>query len=144
MAQRIEKLNRTQKLLTAEQARVIPALYAQEGQHYDATVYVKFFYGTFTWYATEYDPREQMFYGVVFNEGMRDQLPLGEPGYFTAEELATFRGQWGLQVERDIHFKPQTLRVALKQEHGVEVPADDGADEDVTPAMTADWNDFGH
>lgn len=122
---RIEKLNTKQKLLTAEQARNLPALYAQDGKGYQATVYAKFFtpWAGLTWYATEYDPAEQRFFGVCFNSRMTDQMPCGEFGYFMAEELASARGPYGLRIERDIHFQPQTLANALKREHGVDVPS---------------------
>lgn len=127
------KLNREQKLLTAEQVRALPALYAQDGRGHDAICYVKFFLGSYTWYATEFDPETGLFFGLVFNESMRDQMPIGELGYFSAAELCEHklpvrlfgdvRGTFYQHVERDLHFAPQALREALKREHGVELEA---------------------
>lgn len=101
------KLNRVQKLLTAEQARKLPALYAQESAGDAAVVYAKFFTpdSDFTWYATEFDPAEGMFFGLVTTH----YEPFGELGYFHATELIAARGLLGLSIERDLHFKPTTL-----------------------------------
>jgi hypothetical protein len=113
------KLNRSQKLLTAEQARRLPALYSTDGQGDKATVWAKFFLGAFTWYATEFNAETGTFFGLVDNVNMRDQEPEGELGYFTAEELCTItapvhcignaRFSFRQPVERDIHFTPCTL-----------------------------------
>jgi hypothetical protein len=113
------KLNRSQKLLTAAQARQLPALYSTDGQGDNAIVYAKFFLGALTWYATEFDAETGTFFGLVDNVSMRDQEPEGELGYFTAEELCTItapvhcightRLSFRQPVERDIHFEPKTL-----------------------------------
>lgn len=124
------KLNRQQKLLTAEQVRNLPPLYAQDGKGHDAIAYVKFFLGGYTWYATEFDPAQGLFFGLVVNEAMRDQMPCGELGYFSAAELCEHKmpvrmfghveGAFFAHVERDIHWKPCMLREALKREHGID------------------------
>jgi hypothetical protein len=100
-------LNRTQKLLTADQIRSLPALRATESQGDGAMVLVKFFNpcGSQTWYATEFDPEEEVFFGLV--TGMYED----ELGYFSAEDFRSVAGrlQFGLSIERDIHFTPCTL-----------------------------------
>ena len=86
------------KLLTKEIEKRIPALYAQENEE-DATVYVKFFTpdSSWTWYATEYDPEQRLFFGLV--EGLEKEL-----GYFSLDELESTRGPLGLPIERDMYF----------------------------------------
>jgi len=61
-----------------------------------------------TWYASEFDS-EDLFFGLV--AGMEVEL-----GYFSLAELKAVRGPWGLPIERDLHFKQQTLR-ELKEAH---------------------------
>lgn len=77
----------------------IPKLY--EG---DGTAYVKFFtpWSNWTWYGTEYDKEEGLFYGYV--EGFEKEW-----GYFSLAELESIRGPYGLKIERDMHFKPQKV-----------------------------------
>lgn len=138
------KLNRQQKLLTAEQARKLPPLYAQDGKGMKATAYVKFFGGAFTWYATEYDPAEGMFFGLIHNASMGDQCPHGEFGYFSAEELCRTRlnvtvgglGRISLPLERDIHFKPKSLAEAVAELTGCTVAEVLG--DDAEPAVEVD------
>jgi hypothetical protein len=60
IAKRVQEIAKTanrhvaMQLLTAEDVRALPPLYAQDGTGEDATAYVKFFgSGRWTWYATE-------------------------------------------------------------------------------------------
>jgi hypothetical protein len=68
----------------------------------DPVIIAKFFNptGASTWYATEYDPEDHCFFGYVdlYGDGG------GEWGYFSLDELAEFRGQFGLGIERDLYF----------------------------------------
>lgn len=97
-------------LLTKENKKSLPALYAQDGKGKEATVFVKFFYpaGAATWYATEYDPEEKIFFGWADLTGST-----GEFGYFALSELESFTGAMGLKIERDMHFEPKTLAECL-------------------------------
>jgi len=97
------------KLLTKEIEKTIPALYNQESKGMDAIVYVKFFtpFSSWTWYATEYDPKEQIFFGYVI--GFEREF-----GYFSLDELESVEGPFGPAIERDLYFKPKPLREALK------------------------------
>ena len=71
----------------------------------DPLVIAKFFnpQGAGTWYATEYDPEERIFFGFVSIFGDHND----EWGSFSLEELETYRGRLGLGIERDLSFEPQ-------------------------------------
>lgn len=92
------------KLLTKELERQLPALYSQDKKGGDATVHVKFFTpdAQWTWYATEYDPKERLFFGLVV--GLETEL-----GYFSLDELEAVTGPMGLHIERDTGFTPTKL-----------------------------------
>jgi hypothetical protein len=96
-------LSAGQVWLTKENLLALPPLGGQEGEE-DPTAHVKFFdpSGSWTWYATEYDPAYQRFFGLVV--GAETEL-----GYFTLAELKEIRGAVGLGIERDRHFKPCRL-----------------------------------
>jgi len=92
-----------QKLLTKANLAELPALYANDGKPAEQVpVPVKFFcpWGAWTWYATEYDPADGLFFGLVVS----DMCPEGELGYFSLAELESVRGPMGLYIERDIHW----------------------------------------
>ncbi len=92
------------KLLTKELQKKLPPLYAQDGKGKEAIAYVKFFdpCGSWSWYATEYDPEEKLFFGLV--DGHKKEL-----GYFSLTELESIKRPFGLGIERDIHFDPTKL-----------------------------------
>jgi hypothetical protein len=92
------------KLLTQDIREKMPALYSQESKGGDAIVHVKFFTpdGSWTWFATEFDG-EDTFFGLV--DGHEREL-----GYFSLRELEGVRGALGLPIERDLHWRPKTLR----------------------------------
>ena len=71
----------------------------------DAIVQVKYFTpaSNWTWWATEYDPVEKLFFGLV--EGFEREL-----GYFSLAELESGRGALGLPIERDLHWTPKPLK----------------------------------
>jgi hypothetical protein len=103
-------------LLTKANRAALPPLYSQDGKGMDAVAHVKFFHpaSRYTFFATEFDG-DDTFFGYCVS-------PLGpdcdELGYTSLTELKSVRGPLGLGIERDLHFKPTTLREALK-EHGV-------------------------
>lgn len=92
------------QLLTKENRKQLPKLYAQEDKGWDAIAYVKFFTPdtNWTWYATEFDGVDR-FFGLV--DGFEQEL-----GYFSLNELKHVRGPLGLQVERDRYFTPKPLK----------------------------------
>jgi hypothetical protein len=98
-------------LLTKEILGRLPKLYATENDGHEAVVQVKFFTpdGSHTFYATEYDPVEGRFFGLV-----TDGYGSPELGYFLLAELEAARGPGlGLPIERDRYFKPTSLKVIL-------------------------------
>lgn len=98
------------KLLTKEILARLPKLYSQENNP-DPLVQVKFFtpWSNWTWYATEYNPEERLFFGYVV--GQEKEL-----GYWSLDELEEVKGPFGLKIERDIHFKPTPLSVIKANE----------------------------
>ena len=91
-------------LLPKEIADTIPKLYAQEAKGEDAIVHAKFFdpCGSWSWFATEFDG-EDTFFGLV--DGFELEL-----GYFSLSELQSYKGPLHLGIERDLWFKPCTLK----------------------------------
>ena len=83
--------------------------------HYDSTnnttVRVKLFNptGIGTWYLTEYDPDTRTAYGLCV-------LQDAELGYVNMAELTSFRGQFGLPIERDLHWTPKPLSEVTAKE----------------------------
>jgi hypothetical protein len=71
-------------------------------------VIAKFFNptGAGTWYATEYDPVARIFFGFVSIFGDHND----EWGYFSLDELESFRGRFGLGIERDMFFSEKRAR----------------------------------
>jgi hypothetical protein len=99
------------ELITQELETVFPALYSQEDKDpKDIKVIAKFFdpCGSWTWYATEYDPKERLFFGYV--RGFENEL-----GYFSLDELSSVKGPLGLGIERDLHFGEHTLAEAIQK-----------------------------
>ena len=83
----------------------LPPLYSNENKSpEETTVQVKFFNagGVGTWYATEYDAENKMFFGWA---------DLGSPelGYFSLTELESYTGPLGLGIERDMYWSPTPL-----------------------------------
>lgn len=93
------------KLLTKDIEKKLPALRSQDGKApAQVRVVVKFFnpYGAGTWYATEYDPKERLFFGYA-------RISDGELGYFSLDELESVRvPPFGLGIERDLYWDDKT------------------------------------
>jgi len=90
------------KLLTQAILKSLPALYETEGIDIDnKKIITKFFcpWNHWTWYAVEYDPKTETFFGFV--QGNYDEW-----GYFSLAEMRKIRGSFGLKIERDLYFKP--------------------------------------
>ena len=92
------------KLTTKDIRQKLPRLYEQDSKGGEAVVYVKFFTpdSSWTFWATEFDG-EDTFFGLV--DGHEREL-----GYFSLSELQKVRGPMGLPIERDLHWKPKTLK----------------------------------
>lgn len=97
-------------LLTKENLSALPGIGGQEKKGDDAIAYVKFFdpCGSWTWWATEYDPINKMFFGLV--HGAEWEL-----GYFSLDEIQTYKGKFNIGIERDRHFTPKPLKDIHKE-----------------------------
>ena len=97
-------MNTPYQFFPPEVAKSLPPLYSQDSKGEQAVVYVKFFTpdSSWTWYATEFDPKEGMFFGLVV--GLETEL-----GYFCLDELKSSTGPLGLHIERDISWTPKTI-----------------------------------
>lgn len=95
------------KLLTKELRAKLPKLYQTEKiPCEEKTAVVKFFqpWGSWTWYATEFDG-DDLFFGLV--HGFEKEW-----GYFSLRELEleSVSGPFGLRIERDLYFKPTKIK----------------------------------
>ena len=92
------------KLLTQEILKKLPKIGATEDlPDEQKRVYAKFFNptGAGSWYAIEFDPAEKLFFGYA-------NILEGEVGYFSLDELQSFKGRFGLGIERDLHWNDKT------------------------------------
>ncbi len=99
----------------------LPPLYSNEKVGMNALAQVKFFTGSWTWYASEGSPVDEdgyfdtdkekvdfLFFGLVIGLEI-------EVGYFSLSELTGARGPMGLPIERDLYFEPKSLAELEKQ-----------------------------
>jgi len=95
------------KLITEEIKNILPELCEQDGKGLNAIAYIKFFTpdSSWSWYVTEFDGIDT-FFGLV--NGFEKEL-----GYFSLSELESIRGPLGLEIERDLYFKPMKLKDLL-------------------------------
>ena len=93
----------TDQLFSPAIAATLPPLYSQDGKGDAAMVPVKFFqpWGSWTWYAMEFDG-DDIFFGLV--DGFEEEL-----GYFSLAEMRSVVGPFGLRIERDILWTPKSL-----------------------------------
>ncbi len=94
-------------LITPEIQKLLPPLYANENKvPAEIRVPLKIFdpSGRGTWYVTEFSGEDTMF-GYC-------RSPLGsefdELGYMSLQELSTVINSYGLHMERDIYWNPET------------------------------------
>ena len=94
------------KLLTKELLTRFARLGRQE-DNADPIVVAKYFNptGAGTWYATEYDPEEKIFFGYVSIFGDWND----EWGSFSLDELQSYTGKFGLGIERDLYFDEKPI-----------------------------------
>ncbi|HEY9078060.1 MAG TPA: DUF2958 domain-containing protein [Anaerolineaceae bacterium] len=90
------------KLMTKELEKRFSEVGSQENKK-DPIVIAKFFNptGAGTWYATEYDPEVRTFFGYASIFGDWND----EWGTFSLDELESFKGRFGLGIERDHFFE---------------------------------------
>ncbi len=82
----------------------IPPLYAQEHIK-DPIVYERYHIvgSDWEWYVMEYSPLQKLCFGLVIGDEM-------ELGYFCLDELERLQHRYSVEVERDYHFKPTSLK----------------------------------
>ena len=87
------------------------------GASMDQNVVGKFFNptGSWTWYLMNQDPNDTDYlWGIVKGYEI-------EQGSFSLKELTSFKGTFGLGIERDMYFKPQKAceiwEKLMKDEH---------------------------
>ena len=87
-----------------EELAKIPVFYSTESVSLkEKIIYMHFFIGGCDWYAAEYDPESQIFFGFAI---LNDDLEMAEWGYFSLQELCDVKVEF-LEVDRDLHFEPQ-------------------------------------
>ena len=97
--------------MTKELEARFPALYeTEEKDAEEVKIIAKFFdpCSQWTWYATEYDPEDRLFFGLVRGHEV-------EMGNFSLDELEGVKGRLGLGIERDLHFGEHTLAEAMEK-----------------------------
>ena len=97
------------KLLTAKIKKSLPALRSTVGvPPEEKKIMCKFFnpVGAATWYIAEGSQQED---GDWLLFGYADLGYGGEWGYSLLSELQSIKLSFGLGIERDIHFSPQTI-----------------------------------
>lgn len=95
------------KLMTKELEKRFAKVGRQEDVAFeDKVIIAKYFNpsGAGTWYATEYEPEDRMFFGYVSIFGDHND----EWGSFSLAELESLKTPpFGLGIERDLHFGEQ-------------------------------------
>ncbi len=89
------------RLMTAELEKRFAQVGSQE-EVKDPVIVAKFFnpIGAGTWYATEYDSENKMFFGYVsIFSGIGDEW-----GYFSMTELESYESPYGTGIERDLYW----------------------------------------
>ena len=93
------------KLLTAEIEKklITQHLETDDSSRMKHKPYLKLFNpcGSATWLLSEYNPEEEMFYGLC-------DLGMGSPelGYVSLYEIMSVKLPYGLKIERDMSWKP--------------------------------------
>jgi hypothetical protein len=103
---------REMKLLTKALEKRF-ALVGSQAEEKDPLVLAKFFNptGAGTWYATEYDPSDRIFFGYVSIFGDWND----EWGSFSLQELESYKGRLGLGIERDLYFEEKRASEVIEK-----------------------------
>ena len=87
-----------------EELNKIPDFYSTENVPLkEKMIHMHFFIGGCDWYAAEYSPEEQCFFGFAI---LNNDLEMAEWGYFSLKELSDLKVAL-LEVDRDLDWKPQ-------------------------------------
>lgn len=105
---------RTHKMLTKALRGKLPALHSIQGDADEAMVIVKFFAGSMTWYAIEFDPQTGDFFGLVDGQ----YVELGSFNLYILGLLTV--PPFGMPIERDCYWTPVTLGECRKRCTGIQ------------------------
>ena len=97
------------KLMTKENSVMATKQY-QKGSDLNQQVVAKFFdpCGSWSWYLMNQDPDDPVYlWGIV--KGCEVEI-----GSFSLSELQSYKGPFGLGIERDRSFKPTSARLVLE------------------------------
>ena len=88
---------------TEKQLEKLPAFYSSENTPIEEKIiYMHFFIGGCDWYACEYSPEEQCFFGFAI---LNNDLQNAEWGYFSLQELCEVRVSF-VEIDREVNWKP--------------------------------------
>ena len=88
---------------TQQELSKMPTLYATEDTPLkEKVIHYHFFIGGCDWYAAEYDPKDELFFGFAI---LNNDLQNAEWGYISLKELSELKVSF-LEVDRDLHFEP--------------------------------------
>ena len=92
---------------SSEELAKLPRLYETENiATDDKVVHMRFSIGSASWYAVEFDPDDELFFGFV---NLGDPLN-AEWGFFCLQELRQVRIPPGFQIERDLWWTPRKVK----------------------------------
>lgn len=106
---------------TQQELSQMPAMYStEETPLKEKVIHQHFFIGGCDWYATEYSPEDELFFGFAILNG---DLEMAEWGYFSLKELAELKVQF-LEVDRDLYWTPVKAKEVknIRMAQGWEVP----------------------
>ncbi len=87
-----------------EELAKLPAFYStEEVPLKEKIIAMHFFIGGCDWYAVEYDPERETFFGFAI---LNNDPDCAEWGYFSLQELCDLKISF-LEVDRDLHFTPR-------------------------------------
>ena len=99
------------RLMTKELEKRFAQVGSQENIK-DPVIVAKFFNptGAGTWYATEYNPTDKMFFGYASIFGDWND----EWGYFSLAELESYRSPFGTGIERDLYWTESKASTVIR------------------------------
>jgi len=87
---------------TEKQLSRLPAFYSTENVPLkEKMILMHFFLAGCDWYAAEYDPEQQLFFGFAI---LNNDYDMAEWGYFSLKELCELKIEF-LEVDRDLYFR---------------------------------------
>jgi hypothetical protein len=91
---------------TPEELAKLPEAYSTEDKGLEDTImHMHFFIGDSDWYVAEYHPRDRVFFGYAILGG---DLQNSDWGYMSLDEMLEIKaGPLGIQIDRDMKFKPR-------------------------------------